>query len=140
MKEIGHEGQLKLKSARVLIVGAGGLGSPALMYLAGAGIGTLGVVDADKVDESNLHRQIIHNQDWVGKHKVASAKHSISQFNRNVTVKTYEVHFTPENALSIIKDGDWQIVMDCSDNAPTRYLVSDAAVAAKVPLVSGSAI
>jgi len=78
MKEIGHEGQLKLKAARVLIVGAGGLGSPALMYLAGAGIGTLGVVDADKVDESNLHRQIIHNQDWVGKHKVASAKHSIS--------------------------------------------------------------
>lgn len=78
MKEIGHEGQLKLKAARVLIIGAGGLGSPAALYLSGAGVGTIGIVDADKVDESNLHRQVIHNSAWVGKPKVESAKHTIS--------------------------------------------------------------
>jgi adenylyltransferase and sulfurtransferase len=140
MKDIGLQGQIKLKNARVLIIGAGGLGSPASLYLAGAGIGTIGIVDADKVDESNLHRQVIHNEDWVGKPKVESAKHHISKFNSKVNMVTYEENLTPQNALSIIKEGDWHIVMDATDNAPARYLVNDACVSAKVPLVSGSAI
>jgi adenylyltransferase/sulfurtransferase len=97
-------------------------------------------VDADKVDESNLHRQVIHNEARVGLPKVLSAKEFISQFNSKVTVTTYEENLTPKNALKIIKDGGWQIVLDASDNAPTRYLVSDTCVAAGVPLVSGSAI
>ena len=140
MKEIGHDGQLKLKGARVLVIGAGGLGSPVSLYLAGAGVGKIGLVDADKVDESNLHRQVIHNETRVGVPKVLSAKESISQFNSKVAVVTYEEHFTPLNAFQIIADGSWQILVDASDNAPTRYLVSDVAVKAGVPLVSGSAI
>ena len=124
----------------MLIIGAGVLGSPASLYLAGAGVGKIGLVDADKVDESNLHRQVIHNEAKVGLAKVLSAKDSISQFNSKVTITTYEENLKPENALRIIKDGGWQIVLDASDNAPTRYLVSDACVAAGVPLVSGSAI
>jgi len=128
-----------LKNAKVLIIGAGGLGSPAALYLSGAGVGTIGLVDADKVDESNLHRQVIHKESTVGHPKVLSAKQTISEFNRHVNVVTYQENFTPYNALRIISEG-WEIIMDASDNAPTRYLVSDAAVIAKIPLVSGSAI
>lgn len=105
MKEIGHQGQLLIKNARILIIGAGGLGSPVALYLAGAGVGTLGLVDADKVDESNLHRQIIHNEAKVGHPKVLSAKHSISQFNRHVSVITYDENFTTSNARRILDEG-----------------------------------
>jgi sulfur-carrier protein adenylyltransferase/sulfurtransferase len=86
---------LKLKNARVLIIGAGGLGSPASLYLAGAGVGTIGIVDADKVDESNLHRQVIHTEEWIGQPKVLSAKHSIGKFNSRVQIVTYEDNMTP---------------------------------------------
>lgn len=102
MPSIGIEGQKKLKAAKVLIVGAGGLGSPATFYLAGAGVGTIGIVDGDVVDESNLHRQIIHTEDRVGEFKTLSAKKQISQFNRHVQVVTYETHLTPENAREIV--------------------------------------
>lgn len=128
-----------MKNARVLLVGAGGLGSPASLYLAGAGVGVLGLVDADRVDESNLHRQVIHTEERLDMHKTLSAKKAISQFNRHVSVETYEERFTSGNAMRILSD-KWDVVVDGSDNAPTRYLISDACVAAKVPLVSGSAL
>lgn len=138
LNEIGREGQEKLKAARVLIIGAGGLGSPAALYLAGAGVGTLGLVDADIVDESNLHRQVIHMESKINQPKVLSAKSQIEQFNRFTNVETFQTKFLPENAMSLLEG--WDIVMDGSDNAPTRYLISDACVLAKKPLVSGSAL
>ena len=137
MNEIGLEGQLKLKSAKVLLIGAGGLGSPAALYLAGAGVGTIGLVDADLVDESNLHRQVIHNEQRVDMNKTLSAKAAIQAFNRHVNVLTYECRFTRENAMELLSAEDWTVVMDGSDNAPTRYLISDACVRAAKPLVSG---
>ena len=139
MKDIGLEGQKKLKGAKILMIGAGGLGSPAALYLSGAGIGTLGLVDADHVDESNLHRQVIHTEDRVGMAKTESAKQTISSFNRHTKVITFEVRLTNENASRII-GGDWDIVMDGSDNASTRYLINDACVLHNKPLVSGSAL
>jgi adenylyltransferase/sulfurtransferase len=139
MNDIGLEGQKKLKAAKVLMIGAGGLGSPAALYLSGAGIGTLGLVDADHVDESNLHRQVIHTEDRLGMSKVESAKFALSKFNRHTVVHTFNVRLTPENASSII-GGDWDLVMDGSDNAATRYLINDACVVHKKPLVSGSAL
>ena len=99
MKEVGLPGQQKLKAAKVLLIGAGGLGSPASLYLSGAGIGTLGLVDADSVDESNLHRQVIHNEERLGMKKTLSAKTAISAFNRHVNVVTYESRFTSQNAM-----------------------------------------
>jgi len=138
MKDIGIEGQKKLKAAKVLIVGAGGLGSPAGMYLAGAGIGTLGLVDGDIVEESNLHRQVIHTEKNIGKLKVHSAKETILAFNRHVNVVTFETRLTRENAREIV--ADWDIVMDGSDNAATRYLINDICMILKKPLVSGSAL
>ena len=102
MSDIGLQGQEKLKSAKVLLIGAGGLGSPASLYLAGAGIGTLGLVDADIVDESNLHRQVIHTEERVGMNKTQSAKLAISKFNRHTNVVTYETRITTENACEII--------------------------------------
>ena len=138
MKDIGIEGQKKLKAAKVLIVGAGGLGSPAGMYLAGAGIGTLGLVDGDIVEESNLHRQVIHTEKNIGKLKVLSAKETILAFNRHVNVVTFETRLTKENAHEIV--ADWDIVMDGSDNAATRYLINDICIILKKPLVSGSAL
>jgi len=138
MKDIGVEGQKKLKAAKVLIIGAGGLGSPAGLYLAGAGIGTIGLVDGDVVEESNLHRQVIHNERNIGKLKTVSAKESILAFNHHVKVVTYETRFTKENAKEILEG--WDIVMDGSDNAPTRYLINDICMILKKPLVSGSAL
>jgi len=128
MHEVGKGGQTKLKQAKVLIIGAGGLGSPAALYLAGAGIGKIGLVDADEVDESNLHRQVIHSEERLGMNKTLSAKHAIAAFNRHVEVQTFETRFTRENAMELLQADDWTVVMDGSDNAPTRYLISDACV------------
>ena len=138
MKDIGIDGQKKLKAAKVLIVGAGGLGSPAGLYLAGAGIGTLGLVDADVVEESNLHRQVIHTEKNIGKNKTISAKEAILNFNHHINVVTYETRLNNQNAREIV-DG-WDIVMDGSDNAATRYLINDICMILKKPLVSGSAL
>ena len=139
MKEIGLSGQERLKGARVLMIGTGGLGSPAALYLSGAGVGTLGLVDADTVDESNLHRQVIHMEDRVNMPKVLSAKAQIEKFNHRINVETYQTAFNAQNAAEILSKG-WDVVMDGSDNAATRYLVSDACVIAKKILVSGSCL
>lgn len=121
---VSLEGQLKLKNARVLIVGTGGLGSPAALYLAGAGVGTLGLMDGDTVDTSNLHRQIIHNTTRQGVNKTLSAKATIDEFNEFVEVITIQEHLTADNALEIVKDYD--IVMDGLDNPKSRYILNDA--------------
>jgi sulfur-carrier protein adenylyltransferase/sulfurtransferase len=134
--EIGMEGQERLKAARVLIVGTGGLGSPLALYLAAAGVGTIGLVDADIVDRSNLHRQIIHGQSDIGRRKVESARESIAEVNPHVEVVAHETYLTSENALEIIADYD--LVVDGTDNFPTRYLVNDACVLLGKPNVYGS--
>jgi molybdopterin/thiamine biosynthesis adenylyltransferase/rhodanese-related sulfurtransferase len=135
--EIGEEGQLKLLDARVLLIGAGGLGSPASLYLAAAGIGTLGIVDADIVDETNLQRQIAHSLDTLGMPKVDSAKGAIERLNPDVDVVTYRERLTSENIDRILDDG-WDIIIDGADNFPTRYLVNDASVWRGIPVVHGS--
>jgi molybdopterin/thiamine biosynthesis adenylyltransferase/rhodanese-related sulfurtransferase len=135
--EIGEEGQLKLLDARVLLIGAGGLGSPASLYLAAAGIGTLGIVDADIVDETNLQRQIAHSLDTLGMPKVDSAKGAIERLNPDVDVVTYRERLTSENIDRILDDG-WDIIVDGADNFPTRYLVNDASVWRGIPVVHGS--
>lgn len=135
LPEIGEEGQLKLKNAKVLIVGVGGLGSPVAIYLATAGVGTLGLIDFDKVELSNLHRQVIHFTDDIGKQKVISAKEKISQLNPEVKTVIYETRFSADNALKVIKDFD--LVIDGSDNFPTRYLINDACVLSGKPYVFG---
>ena len=122
----------------MLIVGTGGLGSPASLYLSGAGVGTIGLVDDDVVEESNLHRQVVHMESRCGMPKVESAKQQIGLFNRFTNIRTHETRFTRENAMELIKDYD--IVLDGSDNAATRYLISDACVIGKKVLVSGSAV
>jgi adenylyltransferase/sulfurtransferase len=136
MPEVGLEGQTKLKEARVLLVGAGGLGSPASLYLAAAGVGTLGLVDFDVVDYSNLQRQVIHGTSDVGRPKLHSARARLVDINPEIAVETHEVRLTSENALEII-DG-YDIVVDGSDNFPTRYLVNDACVLLDKPNVYGS--
>jgi molybdopterin/thiamine biosynthesis adenylyltransferase/rhodanese-related sulfurtransferase len=135
--EIGEEGQLKLLDARILLIGAGGLGSPASLYLAAAGIGTLGIVDADIVDESNLQRQIAHSLDTLGMPKVDSAKGAIERLNPDVNVVTYRERLTSENIDRILDDG-WDVIVDGADNFPTRYLVNDASVWRGIPVVHGS--
>ncbi len=136
MPEVGMEGQLKLKQARVLCIGAGGLGSPLALYLAAAGIGKLGLVDFDVVDFTNLQRQIIHGTDDVGRSKLESAQDAILDINPNVEVVPFETHLSSENALKIFKDFD--VVADGTDNFPTRYLVNDACVLLGKPNVYGS--
>jgi len=126
MPEVALEGQKKLKAARVLCIGAGGLGSPLVMYLAAAGVGRLGIVDFDVVDFTNLQRQIIHSTANVGRPKLDSAKERIAEINPYVHVDTYEVALTSENALDLFADYD--IIVDGTDNFPTRYLVNDACV------------
>lgn len=126
MPNVGAEGQGRLKAAKVLLVGTGGLGSPLAMYLAAAGVGTLGLVDFDVVDESNLHRQVIHGTSDVGKRKVESARESIAEINPFVNVVVHETALRSENALEIIEPYD--LVIDGTDNFPTRYLVNDACV------------
>lgn len=136
MPEVGVEGQRKLKAARVLCVGAGGLGAPASMYLAAAGIGTLGIVDFDVVDASNLHRQIIYGTPDVGKRKLEAARERIREMNAGVHVVTHELALTSKNALDVLKDYD--VVLDGTDNFQTRYLVNDACVLLGKPNAYGS--
>src|SRR3989442_592866 len=136
MPEVGMDGQLKLKRAKVLCIGAGGLGSPLALYLAAAGVGKLGMVDFDVVDFTNLQRQIIHDTNDVGRLKLDSAKDTIADINPNVEVVAYETRLTSENALDIFRDYD--IVADGTDNFPTRYLVNDACVLLGKPNVYGS--
>jgi adenylyltransferase/sulfurtransferase len=136
LPEVGIEGQRALKRARVLLVGTGGLGAPAGMYLAAAGVGTIGLVDFDTVDSSNLQRQIIHGTKDVGRPKIASATDRLKDINPNVHIESYETMLTSRNALEILKDYD--IVVDGTDNFPTRYLVNDACVLLGKPNVYGS--
>jgi molybdopterin/thiamine biosynthesis adenylyltransferase/rhodanese-related sulfurtransferase len=134
--EIGIEGQQKLLDAKVLLLGAGGLGSPTALYLAAAGVGTLGIVDDDVVDLSNLQRQVIHNSDRIGTPKVDSAEESIRALNPDVKVVKYPVRIDASNIVEIIKDYD--VIVDGVDNFPTRYLLNDATVRLKIPVVSAS--
>ncbi|MFC7343153.1 adenylyltransferase/sulfurtransferase MoeZ [Saccharopolyspora griseoalba] len=134
--DVGMDGQKRLKNAKVLVVGAGGLGSPALLYLAAAGVGTLGIVEFDEVDESNLHRQVIHGQSDLGRPKGESAKDSIAEVNPYVQVNLHKTHLSSENALDIFRDYD--LILDGTDNFATRYLVNDAAVLLGKPYVWGS--
>jgi adenylyltransferase/sulfurtransferase len=134
--DVGVTGQKRLKNAKVLVIGAGGLGSPALLYLAAAGVGTLGIVDFDLVDESNLHRQVIHGQSDVGKLKAASAQESIAEINPFVKVYLHTERLDSSNALDIFRDYD--LILDGTDNFATRYLVNDAAVLLGKPYVWGS--
>ncbi len=136
LPEVGLEGQKRLKAASVLCIGTGGLGAPLLLYLAAAGIGRIGIVDFDIVDTSNLQRQVIHGTSWVGKPKIESAKNRILEINPHCQVDLYETRLTSENALDIIKPYD--IVVDGTDNFPTRYLVNDACVLLDKPNVYGS--
>jgi adenylyltransferase/sulfurtransferase len=136
MPEVGMEGQLKLKAARALCIGAGGLGSPVLLYLAAAGVGKIGIVDFDEVDYSNLHRQIIHGTPDVGRSKLDSAKSRLNALNPEVEVVTYEAALSSENALGLFADYD--LVIDGTDNFPTRYLVNDACVIQGKPNIYGS--
>jgi len=136
LPEVGEEGQQKLLESKVLLLGAGGLGSPAALYLAAAGVGTLGVVDMDVVDQSNLQRQILHNIDRVGERKVDSAKKTLTALNPDVNVVGYDVRFGADNVLDII-DG-YDVVVDGTDNFPTRYLLNDASLLKRVPVVHGS--
>jgi molybdopterin/thiamine biosynthesis adenylyltransferase/rhodanese-related sulfurtransferase len=135
--EIGEAGQLKLLESRVLLIGAGGLGSPASLYLAAAGVGTIGIIDADIVDESNLQRQIVHSLDRLGEPKVDSARRTLEGLNPDVTVKTYRERLTSENVDRILDEG-WDLIVDGADNFPTRYLVNDASVWKGIPVVHGS--
>jgi molybdopterin/thiamine biosynthesis adenylyltransferase/rhodanese-related sulfurtransferase len=136
LPEVGEAGQQKLLESKVLLLGAGGLGSPAALYLAAAGVGTLGIVDMDVVDASNLQRQILHNMDRIGERKVDSAKKTLTQLNPDVDVVTYDVRFGADNVLDII-DG-YDVIVDGTDNFPTRYLLNDASLLKKIPVVHGS--
>lgn len=136
LSEVGKEGQEKLKNARVLVVGAGGLGCPVLQYLVAAGVGTIGIVDADRVDESNLQRQILYNVEDIGKPKALTAAQKLSFQNPYIKIKAYNEWLSKDNILDILKEYD--IVVDGSDNFPTRYLVNDASVMLDKVLVFGS--
>ena len=136
MHEVGGPGQNKLKSSSVLVVGAGGLGAPALQYLAAAGFGKIGICDHDTVSLSNLQRQIIHTMDFLGKPKTSSAAHFIGTLNPNVDVIQHQHRITPENALALVSAYD--VICDGSDNFSTRFLVADACFFAKKPLVSAA--
>jgi sulfur-carrier protein adenylyltransferase/sulfurtransferase len=135
--EVGEEGQLKLLDSKVLLIGAGGLGSPASLYLAAAGVGRIGIVDADVVDESNLQRQIVHSTESLGEPKVESAKRAVEALNPDVEVVAYKERLTSENIERILADG-WDVIVDGADNFPTRYLVNDASIWHKIPVVHGS--
>ena len=136
LPEVGIEGQAKLLGAKVLMLGAGGLGSPAALYLAAAGVGTIGIVDMDEVDASNLQRQILHNMDRIGERKVESARQTIAKLNPDVKVNTYDVRLTAENNIEIMTGYD--VVVDGADNFPSRYLLNDASVKLGIPVVHGS--
>ena len=136
LQNVGEEGQLRLKDARVLLIGAGGLGSPAAMYLAAAGVGTLGIVDADRVDETNLQRQILHGTSDLNRNKTDSARETLAEINPFVAVQLYPERLTSANALEIA--GEYDILLDGSDNFPTRYLVNDTGVLLGKPVIYGS--
>jgi Dinucleotide-utilizing enzymes involved in molybdopterin and thiamine biosynthesis family 2 len=136
LPEIGIEGQQKLKAAKVLVIGAGGLGSPVLLYLAAAGVGKIGVIDHDTVDESNLHRQVLFNTNDIGKSKADTSVNKLQLLNPHIDFVSYPFKITLDNADSIVQDYD--LVVDGSDNFPTRYLVNDTCVALNKPLVFGS--
>jgi len=136
LPEVGDAGQQKLLDSKVLLLGAGGLGSPAALYLAAAGVGTIGVIDMDVVDESNLQRQILHNMDRIGDRKVDSAKKTLTLINPDVNVVTYDTRLGADNVLDII-DG-YDVIVDGTDNFPTRYLVNDASLIKKIPVVYGA--
>ncbi len=136
LKEIGFKGQLKLKNSSVICIGAGGLGSSVLLYLAASGIGRIGIVDNDQVEKSNLQRQIIHETNTVGNLKINSAQERIKRFNPNIEVTTFNKRINSENVIEIIKDFD--IICDCSDNFGTRYLINDACLILNKALVYGS--
>ncbi len=136
LPEFGHEGQQRLKQARVLVIGAGGLGCPILTYLAAAGVGTLGVIDFDKVEASNLHRQVLFGVDDIGKSKALAAAVHLQALNPYIDIKAYDGQLTSDNVLRLMADYD--IVVDGSDNFPTRYLVNDACLLLDKPLVFGS--
>jgi sulfur-carrier protein adenylyltransferase/sulfurtransferase len=136
MPEVGEEGQIKLLESKVFIVGAGGLGSPSAYYLAAAGVGTIGIIDHDVVDRTNLQRQILHNEARVGEPKVESAKKTLTDLNPDINVVTYREKLSRDNIMNLIKDYD--IIVNGCDNFPTRYLVNDACVFSKKPLVDGS--
>jgi molybdopterin/thiamine biosynthesis adenylyltransferase/rhodanese-related sulfurtransferase len=134
--EVGEQGQFKLLDAKVLMIGAGGLGSPAAYYLAAAGVGTIGIIDADVVDDSNLQRQILHNTERIGQYKAESARQTLTALNPDVNVVTYIERLDEENVHRIIADYD--VIVDGTDNFPTRYLLNDAAILANKPVVHGS--
>ena len=136
LPEVGVEGQAKLLASKVLLLGAGGLGSPAAMYLAAAGVGTIGIVDMDVVDASNLQRQILHNIDRVGDRKVDSAKKTLTMLNPDVDVVTYDTRLCAENVIEILTGYD--VIVDGADNFPSRYLLNDASVKLGIPVVHGS--
>ncbi len=136
LPEVDIEGQIKLLEARVLMLGAGGLGSPAALYLAAAGVGTIGIIDMDVVDASNLQRQILHNMDRIGDRKVDSAKKTLTALNPDVDVVTHDFRLDASNVLDVIKDYD--IIVDGTDNFPTRFMVNDASVKLGIPVVHGS--
>jgi adenylyltransferase/sulfurtransferase len=136
LADVGGPGQQKLKQARVLVVGAGGLGAPALHYLAAAGVGTLGIVDSDTVSLSNLQRQVIHRTEDVGRPKAESAGDAVRRLNPNVAVEAHPLRLTEANAAALVESFD--VVLDCSDNFATRYILSDQCFYSRRPLVTGS--
>jgi molybdopterin/thiamine biosynthesis adenylyltransferase/rhodanese-related sulfurtransferase len=136
LPEVGEEGQLKLLDAKVLLLGAGGLGAPSALYLAAAGVGTIGIVDMDVVDESNLQRQIIHNLDRIGMRKVDSARETIEKLNPDVTVNTHDERLSADNVVELLSQYD--LVVDGFDNFPSRYLLNDASLKTGTPVVHGS--
>jgi molybdopterin/thiamine biosynthesis adenylyltransferase/rhodanese-related sulfurtransferase len=136
VNEVGEEGQLKLLDSKVLLLGAGGLGSPSALYLAAAGVGTIGIIDMDVVDESNLQRQILHNLDRIGERKVDSAKKTLTLLNPDVNVVTFDTRMGADNILDII-DG-YDVIIDGADNFPSRYLLNDASLLKRIPVVHGS--
>ncbi|MFP5257268.1 MAG: molybdopterin-synthase adenylyltransferase MoeB [Acidimicrobiia bacterium] len=136
LPEVDVAGQQKLLDSRVLLLGAGGLGSPAALYLAAAGVGTIGIIDMDVVDDSNLQRQILHNVERIGDRKVDSAKKTLTLLNPDVDVVTYDVRLGADNVMDILEG--WDVVVDGTDNFPTRFLVNDASVKLGIPVVHGS--
>ncbi|MEN9535864.1 MAG: molybdopterin-synthase adenylyltransferase MoeB [Verrucomicrobiota bacterium] len=134
--DVGIEGQLRLKNASVLLIGTGALGSPAALYLAAAGVGRLGLVDDDKVDVSNLHRQVLHGDSWIGKSKLESAAARLREINPHVEIELHRVRFSPENAMEIAARYD--VIVDGSDNFPTRFLTNDVSFFLKKPLMHGA--
>lgn len=136
LPEVGIEGQAKLLESKVLLLGAGGLGSPAALYLAAAGVGTIGIVDMDEVDASNLQRQILHNLDRIGERKVESARKTLQGLNPDIKINTYDMRLSADNIMEIINGYD--IIVDGADNFPSRYLLNDATVKLGIPVVHGS--